>query len=482
MLNNFHFRKDTRSEDADRLGRTGMISIFLMTMCTSLDMGIMFIALPAISEDLNVSMSLLSWIMMGFLISLTTCALISGIIIDIFGIRRVLIAGFLIFLSGLLVSATSPSIVILIAGRCIQGIGGSVLLVGGPSLLKNALPEDRQAEGFGYLSIASAAGFLMGPALGGILMFFDNWRIIFWALIIPVIVGLFLVLISVPSVRTSSETRINPVLMALLFGSVISFILALNQGRELGWTSIPIISLFILSIILGYLFFSVNQRANPMFLDVSLFRSKNFKFGNIVAFLMKLSEGGPLFLLPFYLVIIQNLDLQMASIIILVVPIVVIVFGYLYGKYSHLYSSSTYIISGMAFLILSFLGYYMATTPIMVILLIGIMVLRGSGIGLFYPPNRSDVICAVPRGKEGVGSGYLRMIEQLGYIISIALFETIFSEIIPMRDVSLASISHSSSVGVITSAFQAVFILAACIAALILVITLLTKQEHPMPK
>lgn len=439
-----------------------------MTMCSSLDMGIVYIALPAISEDLNVTMSILSWIMMGFLISLTACILVSGRLIDGWGIHRVLISGFIIFIIGLFLSAVSPSILLLVVSRCIQGIGGSILLVGGPSLLKLSLPQNRQAEGFGYLSTASALGFFLGPGLGGLIMTGNNWRLIFWVMIVPVLIALFFVIRTDPPSGTLKGTTVNPILTTLLFGAIISFVTAVNQGREWGWTSAPILTLLILSIFLVYLFFILNENIKPKLLDFSLFRLKAFKIGNITGFLMKFCEGGPLFLLPFYFVIIQKLSLQMASFLMIVVPVIIMICGGLYGRYATRYPPSVFMAFGMLFLSFSFIGFFIAPVPVLFTVLASLMVVRGFGIGLFYPPNRTQVINAVPIGEEGIGSGFLRLVEQLGYILSIAVFETIFSEIVPMKDMSLASISQTTPIGIIVTAFHAVFILGSGITVMIL--------------
>lgn len=451
---------------------------FLMTLCVTLDMGIVNIALPIISQDLNVSMSILSWIVMIFLIPFTACILIFGKLIDIHGIRKVIIPGFFIFLTGLILASLSSTIWILIIARCIQGIGGSILLVGGPSLLKVSLPEEEQARGFGLLSTASALGFLLGPSLGGFIMDYGNWRNIFWIQVIPVFICAIIMFIKVPSYRKISDNSINPVLAALLFGSVFSFIFALNQGREMGWTSPQILCFLGISVILMYLFVFINRKAKDPFLDTSLFKSKEFRNGTFVGFLMKLCEGGPLFFLPFYFIIVQNLDLRMTSVAILIVPIIVSVCGALYGKISSYFSFVTFMIIGTCFLFFSFIGFSYFQTPIFFFVLVGLMVFRGFGIGLFYPPNRTLVISTVPDSKEGIGSAYLRLFELLGYIVSIAVFETIFSEITPAEEISLLTVAQTAPDGCITQAFESIFVLGAVITVIIILILYVVQREN----
>ena len=213
-------------------GGLALLSAVIMTICTSLDFMIVSLALPAISLDLNVSMSMLSWIMMGYILFLTACVLFGGKLIDIYGIRRVLLTGFYIFIGGLLLASVSFSIELLISARCIQGIGGSFLLVGGPSLIKLFISEGEQIAAFGYLGMASAIGYTAGSALGGAIMVFNNWHLVFWIMLIPILAGLALTFFSIPEdTPISKGTPVNIPLIVLLFGSISSCIIGLNQGR-----------------------------------------------------------------------------------------------------------------------------------------------------------------------------------------------------------------------------------------------------------
>ena len=216
-------------------------------------------------------------------------------------------------------------------------------------------------------------------------------------------------------------------------------------------------------------------------LDFSLFRLYDFSTGNITGFLMKLAEGGPLFLLPFYFVCIHKLSIQTTAMLMIVITITVTMYGIFYGKISKKFTPLFLMIFSQVCLIISFAGLYTFIYPVTILIPALLMFFRGTGIGLFYPPNRNQVIASVPAGKEGQGSGYLRFIEQLGYILSIAIFETIFSEIIPEGEESLITISDKIPFSQLVSAFQVVFFIVAGVSVGIIALIIVFKRFKHKP-
>ena len=144
------------------------------------DMSGVAVALPTIQRELLCSTESLSWVMTAYLLGLTATVVLAGRLADMFGHRRFLIIGLVIFLLASIICAITPNVGWLLAGRALEGVGGAILLALSPALIMNSFDKDAQGKAMG-LVVAFASSFLAaGPFLAGILSEWLSWRLIFW--------------------------------------------------------------------------------------------------------------------------------------------------------------------------------------------------------------------------------------------------------------------------------------------------------------
>lgn len=453
---------------------------FLMSFICTLDIGMINIATPHIAQDLNTGMGLITWVLVIYLLSMTGFLMISGKLIDVFGFRRTVTTGFLIYLAGLVLGLSSQSITMLLIAQFIQGVGGSILIVGTPSLIKLVAPRDQWPAAFGALGISTSLGFLLGSPLGGLLLDIGDWRSIYWFLLVPATLGMILFVILGPSkeVRVPSG-QINLPLSAVFFFSIVAFIVAVNQGDDFGWTSPFILSLVLASLVLAVLFIVWNKRAQNPLLDFSLLKRPAFAWGSLCGFIAKFSDNGPLLLIPFYFALVGGLDAWMIGLVMSVRPVFTIIGSAANAAASRLAVPATIMILAMACLGCSYIGFVASPAGAAILVFIVLMAFRGIGIGFFYPQNRALIMAVIPPGEEGSGAGFMKLMEQLGVIVSIIVFEAIYSACISDMYQGDSSASTLLPADVVLPAFQVVFLTAAILAGVVILILWALRKREP---
>jgi EmrB/QacA subfamily drug resistance transporter len=206
------------------------------------------ILLPAMSKDLGAPLTQLQWAVTGYMLVGAAVIVTSGALGDVFGRRRVFLAGLALFVASCVLIALSQSGGGVIAGRMIQGAAGSTILACGMSLLSVAASGAGQMRAITLWGAASAAGAALGPLVGGVLVDATGWQGLFWidaaiaAACIPLTI--FTVQESRDPNRPRSIDLAGTVLIAVI---LVPIVLALTEGSAWGWLSLATIGCFVLS-------------------------------------------------------------------------------------------------------------------------------------------------------------------------------------------------------------------------------------------
>ena len=173
----------------------------------SFSAGIVTIALPTISQYLDVSTSLVSWVVVAHLLVLTSFLLIFGKIGEYVGYKKIFLGGLFLFTIGSYFSGISLDIVQLILSRILQGVGSAMLLSMTPAIIAVNFPNADKGKIFGYISLATTVALSLGYGVGGFITEYLGWH---WIFFITVPLGIIAIILTYQYLpETVSNRRIS---------------------------------------------------------------------------------------------------------------------------------------------------------------------------------------------------------------------------------------------------------------------------------
>jgi EmrB/QacA subfamily drug resistance transporter len=395
----------------------------------------LLIALPAILVELQASFFTIMWTLMGYLLVLTALTPVVGRLADIWGRKRLYNGGFLMFALGSLVAGLAqPALhgVDLVAGRLIQGVGAALLMTNSTAIVTDAFRKGEVGLGLGINQIAGAAGFLIGPIIGGLLTEW-SWR---WVFLFNVPLATFGTLWGIwrlrEPLRPSRHTPIDwPGSISLIVG-LAGCLLALTM-LAFPLLSEPVILAILVLGLAGLLFFAlVEPRVKEPVVQLQLFRDRLFAMANLSGLLNGIARGAVLFLLIFFLQGPYGKDPLTAGLMLAPFGAAFMIIGPLSGRLSDRIGSRILTPIGLAISALALLGLTTITPATPFWLLALYMVLMGGGSGFFVSPNTNAIMSSVEPQRRGAASGLLSMLNNTGQMLSIAIVFPLALKGVPM--------------------------------------------------
>ncbi len=215
-----------------------------------LDSTVVALALPSIRHDVGASAAGLQWVMNVYLLSIAVLVVTAGRLGDMFGRKRLFLAGSVVFALGSVLCGAAPDVDVLIVGRVLQGIGAAPMLPLSLAIVCNAFPAEQQARALGVWAGISALALAIGPLAGGALVELD-WRAIFWVNVPVAAVGVAIVAVAAPeSTDPGAGHRVDLPGLAALSVGLTAAVLALIQARV--WSAAAIAALATFSLVCLY--------------------------------------------------------------------------------------------------------------------------------------------------------------------------------------------------------------------------------------
>jgi EmrB/QacA subfamily drug resistance transporter len=401
-----------------------------------LDGTIVNIAIPHIQTAFKTSFSNIEWVMNAYILVFAVLLVTLGRFGDLWGRRKLFIAGLTLFTVGSLACGLAPTIGALIGFRVVQGAGGAAMMPATLSIIAAVFPAGKRGAAMGVWGGVSGLATAIGPTLGGVLVQYatwpslvGSWRWIFLVNLPIGVAGVLLALRLVPESKnpTAVETLDLPG-VGLISAALFCLTFALIEGQKYGWTSATIVSLFA-GAALGFgLFYWREHRVRQPLIDFSLFRSLNFAAGNVTGLLLSAAMMGAFFTIPIFLQSVLGFTAIKAGLVMVPMSVVIIFAAPAAGTLSDRLGSKWIVAVGM--LMLAFGLAWMAglvpgvakispaTTPASLLVP---FVLSGIGIGLAVAPVTSAVMATAPRDRVGNASGVLSTMRQVGSLMGIAV-------------------------------------------------------------
>ncbi len=391
-----------------------------------LDSSTVNLALYPIAQGLNISLTEVQWIIIAYMLVLTVFLPFFGKLGDIFPKNKVYSCGFLIFAIGAFLNSTAPNFYLLIFYRCIEAMGASIMIANGPAVIATLFKGEDRGKALGINACLVAVGGMSGPAVGGALINYFGWRTIFLPSVPLAIAGAIFSYKLLPYYIKKKPFKFDYRGFFYFTIALFALLLAISEGHTWGWKSIKIITLGVMTLIFGGLFYFRDSKINYPLINFKMFKIKTFTFGNIAVMTSYMTMFTNGILLPLFLQEIVKYNALITGLLILPYSVASSIVAPFAGSYAGKHGSRTLTILGPSIYILALIIFttFNAHTQMWEVILAS--VIMGIGNGCFQSPSNTAIITSVKKEELGIASGILSLARNLGNILGVAVTITLF--------------------------------------------------------
>ncbi|HDR8860125.1 TPA: DHA2 family efflux MFS transporter permease subunit [Burkholderia territorii] len=280
-----------------------LIVLCLGVLMIVLDSTIVNVALPSISTDLHFTETALVWVVNAYLLTFGGCLLLGGRLGDLYGQRRMFLAGLVVFTFASLACGLAQSQTMLIAARAVQGFGGAVVSAVSLSLIMNLFTEPgERARAMGVYGFVCAGGGSIGVLLGGLLTSTLSWHWIF-LVNLPIGIAVYAMCVALlPRMRApAGAARLDVAGAITVTASLMLAVYGIVGGNEAGWLSTQTVVLIGAAVVLLAVFIAIEARVAHPLMPLTLFAARNVALANVIGVLWAAAMFAWFFLSALYM-------------------------------------------------------------------------------------------------------------------------------------------------------------------------------------
>jgi EmrB/QacA subfamily drug resistance transporter len=431
-------------------------------LLSSLGTSIANVGLPTLAQAFNASFQEVQWIVLAYLLAITTLIVSVGRLGDVTGRRRLLLAGIFLFTVASVLCGVAPTLGLLIAARAAQGLGAAIMMALTMAFVGETVPKAKTGSAMGLLGTMSAIGTALGPSLGGVLIAGLSWRAIF---LVNVPLGLLALLLAhryLPVDRQRPKTdragfdNVGTLLLALMLAA---YALAMTIGRgSFG----PLNMALLLAAIFGAgLFVLAEARAASPLIRLAMFRDPILSASLAMSALVSTVMMATLVVGPFYLSRALGLDAVLVGLVLSVGPLVAALTGVPAGRIADRFGAQRMTIVGLIGIAAGSFILSMMPATLGISGYIAPIVVITAGYALFQTANNTAVMTDIRPDQRGVISGLLNLSRNLGLITGASVMGAVFALASATTDVTMAPPEAIAAGMRITFAVAAILIVVA---------------------
>ena len=417
-----------------------LLSLSLSMLLSSLGTSIANVALPTLAQVFQVSFQAVQWVVLAYLLAITSLIVGAGRLGDMLGRRRLLLAGIGLFTVASVLCAAAPTLGLLIAARAVQGLGAAMLMALTMALVGESVPKDKTGSAMGLLGTMSAVGTALGPTLGGVLIGAFGWQAIFW---VNVPLGLLTFLLALrylpldrpgPQTAWASFDALGTLLLAL---TLAAYALAMTVGR--GSFGAFNLALLLAAVVGAGVFVWVGNRAASPLIRWAMFSQPVLSAGFVMSTLVTTVVMATLVVGPFYLSGALQLDAARVGMVMSTGPLVAALTGVPAGRLTDRFGAHRISLGGLIAMVMG--------SALLALLPVGFgvpgyiipLVIITAGYALFQAANNTAVMSDIRPDQRGVISGLLGLSRNLGLITGASVMGAVFAFGSAATDITTAS-------------------------------------------
>ncbi|MBI2275966.1 MAG: MFS transporter [Dechloromonas sp.] len=419
---------DPRNAETTSSVRWALASLALSVLLSSLGTSIANVALPNLATAFNASFQAIQWIVIAYLLAITTLVVSAGRLGDIMGRRRLLLIGIFLFTLASLLCAMAPTLWLLIAARALQGLGAAIMMALTMAFVGETVAKDKAGSAIGLLGTMSAIGTALGPSLGGVLIAGFGWRAIFLINLPLGALALFLAYRHLhdeprkPKTERPGFDTIGTLLLAL---TLAAYALAMTTGRgSFGLFNMALLLAALCGV--GLFVFAEARTPSPL-IRMAMFRKLALSASLGTSALVSTVMMATLVVGPFYLSRALGLDAARVGLVLSVGPMVAALTAVPAGRLADRLGTRCVAIGGLIGMAAGAITLSMLPTMCGIPGYIAAIVVMTASYALFQTANNTAVMTDIDPEQRGAISGMLNLSRNLGLITGASVMGAVFA-------------------------------------------------------
>jgi MFS family permease len=450
--------------------RWALAGLALSTLLSSLGTSVANVGLPTLARTFDASFRAVQWIVLAYLLAITTLIVGVARLGDLYGRRRLLLVGIAVFTGASVLCGLAPSLPALIAARAAQGLGAAVMMALTMAFVGDAVPKARAGSAMGLLGTMSAVGTALGPSLGGVLIAGLGWRALFLVNVPLGALALWLAHRHLPADRPAQRTDRTgfdgggTLLLAVTLGA---YALAMTIGRgRFGALNLALLGGAVLGVAL---FVRVETRTASPLIRPSMLRDRVLGARLVANALVSTVMMATLVVGPFYLARSLGLAPTLVGLVLSVGPLVTAAAGVPTGRAADRFGARLTTLAGLGGMAAGAALLCALPVALGVAGYVGPMVVVTVGYALFQTANNAAVMADAGAGRRGVVAGMLSLSRSIGLVTGASVMGAVFALASGAADVASAPSSA------VAAGMRATY----GVAAALIVVALAITVERP---
>ena len=405
----------------------GMAVICFILFLTFLDNTVISATLSDVQSGLHAGVAQLQWVVSGYALAFASLMLMAGTLGDLYGRKKLMLIGVVIFCGGSVLSAVAGSTGVLIAGRVVMGIGAACSEPGTLSMIRHLYPERRRrARALGIWAAVSGLALAMGPVIGGVLVGIWDWRAVFWFNLIFGVVALIAAAIVLPENSDPIRARLD--IPGFILGAVAlgCATFATIAGETAGYINPKILTLYGVAVVAVVVFVLVELRAENPVLDVRFFKRPPFAGSTIVAFTSYFGIFSIFFFVALYLEVVGDTSPFHLALDFIPMTVGMVLASLFTGRWVSRVGPRIPMTVGCLLAAAGIFCTNALITPNAGLSTVGwTLALAGIGFGIVIVPVTSSALTSVPAEHSGMAASTNNTSRELGAVAGVAILGSI---------------------------------------------------------